>query len=99
MVSQKIVIKNFSGLHLRPAGVLCGLAGKYESDITFDFEDSHDVNAKSILSVLTACVKKGDEILLKCSGSDEVEALEALVEIIDGGLGEWDSKDMKERKL
>lgn len=88
MVSQKIVVQNFSGLHLRPAGVLCGMAGKFESEITFDFEDSVDVNVKSILSVLTACVKSGDEILLKCSGVDEEEALKALVKIIDDGLDE-----------
>ena len=37
MVSQKVVVQNFSGLHLRPAGVLCGMAGKFESEITFDF--------------------------------------------------------------
>lgn len=88
MVSQKVVIQNFSGLHLRPAGILCGMAGKFESEITFDFEESVDVNVKSILSVLTACVKSGDEILLKCSGADEVEALEALLKIIDDGLDE-----------
>ena len=88
MVSQKVVVQNFSGLHLRPAGVLCGVAGKFESEITFDFEDSVDVNVKSILSVLTACVKSGDEILLKCSGVDEEEALKALVKIIDDGLDE-----------
>ena len=88
MVSQKVVVQNFSGLHLRPAGVLCGVAGKFESEITFDFEDSVDVNVKSILSVLTACVKSGDEILLKCSGVDEEEALKALIKIIDDGLDE-----------
>ena len=88
MVSQKVVVQNFSGLHLRPAGVLCGMAGKFESEITFDFEDSVDVNVKSILSVLTACVKSGDEILLKCSGVDEEEALKALIKIIDDGLDE-----------
>ena len=65
MVSQKVVIQNFSGLHLRPAGILCGMAGKFESEITFDFEESVDVNVKSILSVLTACVKSGDEIIAK----------------------------------
>ena len=64
------------------------MAGKFESEITFDFEDSVDVNVKSILSVLTACVKSGDEILLKCSGVDEEEALKALVKIIDDGLDE-----------
>lgn len=99
MVGQKIVIQNFSGLHLRPAGVLCGLAGKYESDITFDFEGGQDINVKSILSVLTACIKKGDEIYLKCSGADENAALKALVDIINDGLGEWDSKEIKEREL
>ena len=88
MVSQRVVIQNFSGLHLRPAGVLCGMAGKFESEITFDHEDSINVNAKSILSVLTACVKKGDVILLKCSGVDEKEALMALVKIIHEGLEE-----------
>lgn len=99
MVSQKVTIQNFSGLHLRPAGILCGLAEKFESDIRFDFEELQDVNAKSILSVLTACVKKGDEIFLKCSGIDEKEALSSLVKVINEGLGEWDSVEIEGLKI
>ena len=87
MVSQKIRIKNPTGLHLRPAGNLCKEAMKYQSSITFSFRDT-TANVKSVLSVLGACVKSGDEIELICSGEDEQEALNALVRSIESGLGE-----------
>lgn len=43
---------------------------------------------KSVLSVLGACIKSGDEIELVCEGEDEQEALAALVHAIENGLGE-----------
>ncbi len=87
MVRQKVVIKNPTGLHLRPAGILCKEAMQYKSLITFTFRES-TANAKSVLSVLGACVKCGDEIELTCDGQDEQEALDALVKAIESGLGE-----------
>jgi phosphocarrier protein len=87
VVSRKVIISNPSGLHLRPAGVLCKEALKYESRITFRFKD-HTSNAKSVLSVLGACVKSGNEIELICDGKDEGCALEALITVIENGLGE-----------
>lgn len=87
MVSQKVVIKNPTGLHLRPAGLLCKEAMQFASSITFRYRDN-TANAKSVLSVLGACVKSGDEIELFCDGADEQEALQTLVKIIEDGLGE-----------
>ena len=87
MVSQKVVIKNPTGLHLRPAGILCKEAMQYKSLITFSFNET-TANAKSVLSVLGACVKCGDEIELSCDGEDEAEALKALVAAVENGLGE-----------
>ena len=87
MVSQKVTIKNPTGLHLRPAGILCKTAMDYKSSITFTFKDA-TANAKSVLSVLGACVKSGDEIELFCDGVDEEEALHDLVAAIESGLGE-----------
>lgn len=87
MVSQKVVIKNPTGLHLRPAGILCKTAMQYKSLITFTFRES-TANAKSVLSVLGACVKCGDEIEINCDGEDEAEALKNLVSAIESGLGE-----------
>ncbi|MCR5526099.1 MAG: HPr family phosphocarrier protein [Lachnospiraceae bacterium] len=87
MVSKRVVVKNPTGLHLRPAGILCQEAMKFSSLITFRFREN-TANAKSVLSVLGACVKSGDEIELMCEGADEQEALDALVGIIEDGLGE-----------
>lgn len=87
MVRQKVVIKNPTGLHLRPAGILCKEAMQYKSLITFTFREN-TANAKSVLSVLGACVKCGDEIELVCDGPDEQEALDSLVKAIESGLGE-----------
>ncbi len=87
MVSQKVVIKNPTGLHLRPAGNLCKEAMQYKSLITFSYRDNV-ANAKSVLSVLGACIKCGDEIELTCEGEDEVQALEALIRAVENGLGE-----------
>ena len=87
MVSQKVVIKNPTGLHLRPAGILCKDAMQFKSHITFRYRDNI-ANAKSVLSVLGACIKSGDEIELMCEGEDEEEAFKAIVEAIENGLGE-----------
>ena len=78
MLSQAIKIKNPTGLHLRPAGNLCKEAMKFKSKITFEYR-GNTANAKSVLSVLGACIKSGDEITLICEGEDEREALQSLI--------------------
>ena len=52
MVSQKVTIKNPTGLHLRPAGILCKEAVKFKSLITFNFKGG-TANAKSVLSAVS----------------------------------------------
>ena len=87
MVSQKVTITNPTGLHLRPAGILCKTAMQFCSAVTFTFGNT-TANAKSVLSVLGACIKFGDEIEFVCEGDDEDEALKAMVEAVESGLGE-----------
>lgn len=87
MVSKKIIVKNVSGLHLRPTGLLCNEAMRYQSSIKFQFGNTL-TNAKSVLSVLGACVKSGDEIEFICEGTDEEEALAAMISLVESGLGE-----------
>ncbi len=88
MVTQRVKISNTTGLHLRPAGLLCDTAMKYKSKVIFNTNDHYEANAKSVLSVLGACVKSGEEIELVCEGEDEEEALAEIVRAIEGGLGE-----------
>ena len=79
MICKKVTIKNPTGLHLRPAGILCNEAMKYQSLITFDY-DGGTANAKSVISILASGVKCGDEITLIADGSDEEEALKTVSE-------------------
>ena len=87
MVTQKVIIKNTTGLHLRPAGFFCKQALEFKSKITFRRNETEG-NAKSLLSVLGAAIKRGDEIELICEGADEEKALETMVKIVNEGLGE-----------
>ncbi len=87
MVSQKITVSNPQGLHMRPAGVFAKGVAKFQCDITIHF-NGKDINAKSLLNIIGACIKSGSEIELECDGADEEEALKTAVELIESGLGE-----------
>ena len=87
MVSKHVTVKNITGLHLKPAAYFCKEAMNFKSQVTFKFEDT-TAKAKSVLSVLGACVKCGDEIEIICDGVDEQDALESLVRAVEEGLGE-----------
>ena len=60
---------------------------KFKCKVTFEY-GGNIANAKSVLSVLGACIKSGDEITLVCEGEDEDEALKTLIAFIENGLGE-----------
>ena len=53
MIRQVVTIKNPTGLHLSPAGLLCKTAMQFECKITFQAKNSTG-NAKSVLSILGA---------------------------------------------
>lgn len=88
MISEKIVVANPSGFHLRPAGIFCDTAMKYTSHIVFHYKGNGEANAKSVLSVLGACIRNGDEIEICCDGEDEKEALKAMIDLVKSGFGE-----------
>ncbi|MCD8365578.1 MAG: HPr family phosphocarrier protein [Clostridiales bacterium] len=81
MVREKVIIKHPAGLHLRPAGALSNLAATFESSITM-CRGGRTANAKSLLAVLGACVKSGDELEFICEGEDEEAALAAVIALI-----------------
>lgn len=90
MPSQTVTLRNETGLHARPARVFSKAAKGFSSDITVVKTNGEvdPVNAKSTLSVLTLDCLKGDEIVIAAEGDDADEALAALVELVESGLGE-----------
>ncbi|WP_026506887.1 HPr family phosphocarrier protein [Butyrivibrio sp. MC2013] len=87
MLKEKIVIKNPTGLHLKPAGVLCKVAMDHKCQISFAVRNTTG-NAKSVLSVLGACIRCGDEVTFTCDGEDEQDAMNELLEAARSGFGE-----------
>lgn len=91
MISGKVKIENPTGLHLRPAGLFCKTAVQFKCKITVYKKNKYEditANAKSVLSVLGACIKHGDEIVIVCDGEDEEKALEVMLRLVEEGLGE-----------
>ncbi|MGN1137833.1 MAG: HPr family phosphocarrier protein [Ruminococcus sp.] len=87
MVSQKVTLTNGQGFHMRPAGVFANAMGKFSSDVTIKFNGS-DINGKSLMNIIAACIKCGSEVEICCDGADENEALKTAVDLIESGLGE-----------
>lgn len=97
MVSEKVKIIDSTGLHLRPASVFCQTAMNFKSKISFNYKDTI-ANAKSILSVLGACVKTNEEIEIVCEGDDEEEALASLVKAANMGFVKYDEENLAKGK-
>jgi len=87
MKKAKVVIQNETGLHARPSSMLVDNASKYEADVEIVYNDKA-VNAKSIMGVMSLGIGHDAELVIKADGSDEEEAVQAIVELIETGFGE-----------
>ncbi|SDB09132.1 phosphocarrier protein [Desulfonatronum thiosulfatophilum] len=76
-VSRKVFVANEQGLHARPAARLAREAQKYSSRITL-LTAEQEVDAKSILDLLTLALGPGCVVELKAQGEDAQAALEQL---------------------
>ena len=82
---QTVRVVNDLGMHLRAAGALVQLAGKFAADIWLEYRGSR-VNGKSIMSVLSLAAAKGSDILVAAEGDDAKDAVKAIVELIQHGF-------------
>ena len=87
MISRDVTIKNSVGLHARPATFFIQKANSFKSSIWVEKEDCR-VNAKSLLGVLSLGIAKGMVVTLIADGSDENEAIEGLINLVQTGLAD-----------
>jgi len=87
MQQREVEIINKLGLHARASAKLTQLAAKYQCDVYMS-RATRRVNAKSIMGVMMLAAGKGARVVLETDGPDEVEALEALVGLIEDYFGE-----------
>ena len=76
-VLRHVCVLDDSGLHARPAARLAQAAQRFEADIRL-VAGGQEVDAKSILDILTLAVSAGTTVALRAAGPDAVEALDHL---------------------
>lgn len=87
MPSRTVALPNPSGLHARPAKVFATAAAEAGGKVTVT-KGEREVNAASVLSILTLDCHQGDEITITVDGDDAEATLDHLVALIESGLGE-----------
>jgi phosphotransferase system HPr (HPr) family protein len=89
-ISNEVVIRHKTGLHARPAALFVKTAAGFSSQITLEnlTKQKVPVNAKSIMSLLTASVQTNDRVRITANGADEDAAVAALSDLVNSNFGE-----------
>ncbi|MEK7708690.1 MAG: HPr family phosphocarrier protein [Pseudomonadota bacterium] len=87
MQTKEVEIVNKLGLHARASSKLTKLASQFKCEV-WATKNNRRVNAKSIMGVMTLAANKGSRIQIETTGDDEVEALAALVTLVEDYFGE-----------
>jgi len=82
-----LLVKNESGVHARPAGLMVKIANKFSSHVEIQYKDKK-ANAKSLLSVMGLGLIKGSEVTIIANGGDEAEVIEEFTKLFESNFGE-----------
>ena len=81
MQQATITILDPVGLHARPAAILVQTAGRYQSQVQLAHGAKH-ADARSIIQLLSLGVRQGSDLTVTVEGSDEIEALAAVLAVL-----------------
>ncbi|MBQ6466327.1 MAG: HPr family phosphocarrier protein [Clostridia bacterium] len=87
MFVKDVTVQNQVGLHARPATYFIQKANEFKSSIWVE-KDERKVNAKSLLGVLSLGIMGDTTIRIIASGTDEEEAVDELVKLVETGFAE-----------
>jgi phosphocarrier protein len=87
MQQREVEIVNKLGLHARASAKLTQLAGGFQCEIWLS-RNGRRVNAKSIMGVMMLAAAKGAKVNIETSGTDEEQAMTALIDLISQKFGE-----------
>ena len=88
MTSRDIVVQCEQGLQLRVASSVVDLARKHEqTTVQLSCNNCRQVNACSVLELLTLEAKQGTHLEVVATGPDETGVLNALAGIFENGGG------------
>lgn len=82
MMEKEVVVQIQPGLQARQAALFVQEANRFSADI-FLKKDDRQVNAKSIMGIMSLAIAKGTKVTLMAKGTDEEKALSSLAEIVE----------------
>ena len=85
MIKKPVKIQLSEGLDARPIALLVQEASQYSSSVYIEV-DQKQVNAKSIMAVMSLGVKQGNEITITADGADEEEAIAEIQKVLEENL-------------
>ena len=77
MIKKPVKIQLSEGLDARPIALLVQEASQYSSSVYIEV-DQKQVNAKSIMGMMSLALLNGTQIVIDAEGEDEAEAVNAL---------------------
>jgi catabolite repression HPr-like protein len=81
MAERTVEVKMKPGLQARQAALFVQEANRFTSDV-FLKRNERQVNAKSIMGVMSLAIARGTEVTLIAEGVDEEQAIETLSELV-----------------
>ncbi|CAN5687913.1 HPr family phosphocarrier protein [soil metagenome] len=80
-IERAVIIVNKYGLHARPAAEFVKLAAGFTAIIMVR-KDDLEVNGKSIMGMMMLAAERGSEIVIRATGEDASDAVNALVGLV-----------------
>ena len=87
MTSHSVTVVNQLGMHARAAAKFVHRAGRFEARIQVG-RDTRVMDGKSIMGLLLLAAARGSSLTISADGTDEREAVAALVALVESGFGE-----------
>ena len=87
MISESVTVVNQLGMHARAAAKFVHLATRYQAQVKVA-RDQREMDGKSIMGILLLAAAYGSTITISADGTDERDAVAALVALVQSGFGE-----------
>ncbi len=81
MSKQEIVVEDIVKKYENPIAELVRVACQFSSTVILA-DETHRVNAKSIMGIMAFCLAGGKQVCVEASGDDEQEAVEAMTKFL-----------------
>lgn len=82
MIQREFKVLQKLGMHARPAASFVNEAGKFKSSVMVS-KEGLEVNGKSLMGLMLLAAESGSTLLIKASGPDEKEVLDALAKLFE----------------